>query len=505
MKKHCAILVGILTLALIASAALGATEETKKFRVRLIDADGKPIPKETVRRFHCRDMSDEPIPVRTYVHNGYATVVLVEQPVQVCALLKVPGFGAVTLYADGGGKGYAEPGTKDFITEAAVTRLLRVRAALEQAESEGVRMPEEFAQRLDEAEKSSAYKSLAITLAAGEEVALARARHRIRQLPGPREGFLFGCNSMGHPGRGPMYDQRFKELFNFGIPNLYLSHYAPTETTRNFARTDLETDWLISFGASVKPCPPFYLAGGVTPEWLKNRPYSEIRRIAHDLVKETCQRYAGKVQFCEIVNEAHDYANSLRLKPEELTDLAKVCSQAAREGDPKAKRIINCCHLWGDYAAKPRSTGAKRSPYAYLRDCIEADVEFEIVGLQMYYPEYDLFEIDRLLDRYAKLGKPIHITEMGCSSAPGIDPNGMRKKATAGWHGPWTEEMQADWVEGVYTICYSKPYIQAIAWWDLADAVSFWPYGGLLRGDLSPKPAYLRLKELVASGFGSKD
>lgn len=95
-------------------------------------------------------------------------------------------------------------------------------------------------------------------------------------------------------------------------------------------------------------------------------------------------------------------------------------------------------------------------------------------------------------------GKPIHITEMGCSSAPGLDPNAQRKRATAGWHGPWTEEMQADWVEGIYTICYSKPYIQAVEWWDLADAVSFWPYGGLLRGDLSPKPVYLRLKARIA-------
>ncbi|MDI6828312.1 MAG: endo-1,4-beta-xylanase, partial [Armatimonadota bacterium] len=308
----------------------------------------------------------------------------------------------------------------------------------------------------------------------------------------------FGCNSFGHPARGPEYDRRFKEIFNFGIAHLYLSHYAPAETVRNFDRTDVEVEWLLSMGMGIKLCPPFYLASSVTPEWLKNKTYSQIRRAAHELVKEVCARYAGRVQFCEIVNEAHDYSNSLRLKPEELTNLAKVCSKAAREGDPNVQRIINCCHLWGEYAAKPAKLGPpKRSPYAYLRDCIKYGVEFEIVGLQMYYPEYDLFEIDRLLDRYAKLGKPIHITEMGCSSAPGIDPNGQRKKASAGWHGDWTEDMQADWVEAIYTLCYSKPYIKAICWWDLADAVSFWPYGGLLRADCSPKPAYIRLKALL--------
>jgi len=496
----------LLSLLLLAGSAVLGAEGDRKLRVGLIDWEGRPIPKEAVGRFHCRDLSDEPIPVRTYVHDGYATVVLPDQPVQVCALLKVPDFGEVVICADGKGKGYSEPGTVDFVVEAAATRLMRVRSALKQAESEGVRMPKGFQGRLLGAERQSSYRCLAIALAAGEELALARARHRIEKMNGPRKGFLFGCNAMGHPSRGPDYDRRFRELFNFGTPNLYLSHYAPTETTRDYARTDAETEWLLSMGMAAKPCPAFYLAGGVTPEWLKNRPYSEVQRIAHDLVKDVCARYAGRAQFCEIVNEAHDYSNSLRLKSEELTDLAGVCSRAAREGDPKVKRIVNCCHLWGEYAGKPSATYPnRRSPYAYLRDCIKAGVDFEIVGLQMYYPEYDLFEIDRLLDRYAGLGKPIHITEMGCSSAPGLDPNAQRKRASAGWHGPWTEEMQADWVEGIYTICYSKPYIEAISWWDLADAVSFWPYGGLLRGDLSPKPAYLRLQSLLQEwGFDGR-
>jgi len=471
--------------------------EQKKLRVHFVDPAGNNIPASQIRRFHCRDLSDEPCPTRTYVHDGYATVILPNKPIQVCALIKVPDFGEVTLYADRRGKGFVHPGDVDFIAEAAVTRIMRVTEAVKQAEREGVRMPEEFYARLDEAKQSPPYKSLALALRAGEEVTLARARHRIAQFKEPRRDFYFGCNSFGHPTRGPDYDRRFREIFNFGIPNLYLSHYAPDENVRDFARTDLEVEWLNSMGMAIKPCPPFYIAASVTPDWLKNKPYAYIKKAAYSLVKEVCARYAGKAQFCEIVNEAHDYSNALRLSPAELTNLAKVCSIAARDGDPKVLRIINSCHLWGEYAAKPSRTGqARRSPFAYIRDCIRYGVNFEIIGLQMYYPEYDLLEIDRLLERYSTFGKPIHITEMGCSSAPGIDPNAQRKKATAGWRGEWTEEMQADWVEAIYTICYSKPYVQAICWWDLADAVSFWPYGGLLRGDLSPKPAFFRLKSL---------
>ena len=486
-------------LILTATTALGATDESQKLRFKFLDTAGKAIPADRIQRFHCRDMTDEPIPARVVEHDGYVTVVLPGQRFQVCAMLDVPGFGEVAVYADGNGKGYTQSGMLDFVEEAAVTRRLRVQSALKQAEADGVRMSEGFYQRLQTADKESDYKSLAVTLKAGEDLAVARARYRIAKWKGvPRKGFIFGCNAFGYPLRGPIYQARFREVFNLGITNVYLSHYAPTETTRNYERTDNETNWLLSNGVAVKPCPPFYMAGGVTPEWLKNRPYSEVKVIAHDLVKEVAARYKDKTRFCEIMNEAHDYSNSLRLTPDEMTDLAGVTSKAAREGDPKVMRIINSCHLWGEYAGTPTKDGKyRRSPYAYLRDCIRADVEFEIVGLQMYYPEYDLFEIDRLLDKFAKLGKPIQITEMGCSSAPGIDPNAQRKRASEGWHGPWTEKMQADWVEGIYTIAYSKPYVEGVSWWDLADAVSFWPYGGLLRGDCSPKPAYLRLKKLI--------
>ena len=522
----------ILILAVGAGGTVwGQTSEEMKLRVKMVDAEGKPIPAAEIDRFHILDLSDEPMYTLIVPHDGTVTVVLPTAdkarpsrqpsvkhsiegegisagkmpalhegeiiPFQICAMLNVPGFGEVAVYADGKGKGYSGPGTIDFATEAAATRLMRVRAALKDAEREGVRMPKEFKQKLDQAETLPPYESLAITLAAGEELTLVRARHRIENLKAPRRDFIFGCNAFGYPARGPVYQERFKELFNLGITNVYLSHFAPTETTRNYERTDNETSWLLSNGMAVKPCPPFYMAGGVTPEWLKTKTFPEIKKIAHDLVYETVARYKGRTQFCEIMNEAHDHTNSLRLSPDELTLLAKVTSEAAREADPNVKRIINSCHLWGEYVANlDFGKRVKRSPYAYMRDCLKVGAEFEIVGLQLYYPEYDLFEIDRLFDRFATLGKPIQITEMGCQSAPGLDPNAQRQRATKGWHGAWTEEMQADWVEGIYTIAYSKPYMQGVSWWDLADAVSFWPYGGLLRGDCSPKPAFIRLKEL---------
>jgi endo-1,4-beta-xylanase len=57
-------------------------------------------------------------------------------------------------------------------------------------------------------------------------------------------------------------------------------------------------------------------------------------------------------------------------------------------------------------------------------------------------------------------------------------------------------------VEQFYSLCYSKSYIKAISWWDLTDNGNFWPHGGLVNRDLTPKLAYKRLKNLLQTWRG---
>jgi GH35 family endo-1,4-beta-xylanase len=145
------------------------------------------------------------------------------------------------------------------------------------------------------------------------------------------------------------------------------------------------------------------------------------------------------------------------------------------------------------------------SPYRFLKALDDAGVDYDVIGLQIYYPSRDLFEIGRLIEQYATLGKPIHITELGTPSRYEDDPDSYFKQAGAvrnmgWWHAPWTPEIQADWIEQFYTICYSKPYLQAITWWDFTDhGGHFFPWGGFVDADLDPKPSYHRLRSLFTS------
>jgi endo-1,4-beta-xylanase len=65
------------------------------------------------------------------------------------------------------------------------------------------------------------------------------------------------------------------------------------------------------------------------------------------------------------------------------------------------------------------------------------------------------------------------------------------------WHRPWDENLQAKWMEDLYTVAYSKRFIKAVSWYDFVDPYSWIPNGGLLASpDGTKKEAFLRLATL---------
>ena len=60
------------------------------------------------------------------------------------------------------------------------------------------------------------------------------------------------------------------------------------------------------------------------------------------------------------------------------------------------------------------------------------------------------------------------------------------------WHNEFSESVQADWVEAVYTIAYSKPWVEAISYWDFNGK----GHDGFVQEDGTPRESYRRLKNL---------
>jgi len=251
------------------------------------------------------------------------------------------------------------------------------------------------------------------------------------------------------------------------------------------------------------------------PDWVRKIDYSDaetFKPLVRDRAHEIVEHYKGTVDMFDVINEAHDWSNIFDYDQEQLIDLTRFMCNITREANPEAIRVVNTLFEWGQYVAidatlrrvyeetaTPYRTSSRplMSGYEYLERCIKANIDFEVVGLQFHEPTQDMFEINLLLERFARLGKTIHITELGIPSSPRYIKRGMPGWWRCYyWHGPWTEELQADAIEQFYTLCYSKPYITAVTSWSLDDSGPG-NYSGFLKSDLTPKESYQRLKNLV--------
>ncbi len=479
----------------LVSAAQAAIAADSRLECRAFLPDGEPLPADSFDRLYFLSLEDEPLPnpERTVKEGVLRSQAPTQWPIAIALQCPVQGFGEVTLYADNRGRGFL-PGDFPLVLnrEFARDRYIRVTQAIDRWRRQSIVMPPSIRDRLAQSQalfqqaETHPHRPLQVrlwnealsqALWAGEEAVLSRARQRIATTP-PRHEFKFGCNAFGHPTQGEDYDRYFTQLFNFATVPFYWRSFEPAPNAPGFNHVDRQVNWLRNAGITPKGHPLVWFHDVGIPDWIAQQPYHAVKLALRQRILEVTQHYGDRIPYYDVINEAHDvpWANDLGYSAEQFLDLTRLASEVAKEGNPHVQRIINSCCLWARQVAlygPPR-----RSPYQYVRACIAAEIPFEIIGLQLYYPDQDMFEIDRLLERFIRLGKPIHITEMAVSSNTGMDEDSLLGAARGLWHAPWTETVQADWVEQVYTLAYSKPEIEAVTWWDLSDKNTFWGAAG---------------------------
>jgi endo-1,4-beta-xylanase len=511
-----------------AEPALSTEVRPGRFTVHAYDANGEPLPESALQGLFLfeADGDRNPLPhPKRDVSNGCVSFEAPAVPFGCSLLTNVDGFGTVRLYADADGKGY-RPGQDIVLNrELASSRLAALDKALEQARKEGAVLPPAVTDRMGKARSllgqadlvatdpkratPMAMTSLRELLWAGEEVVLGRARQTIARR-GPRKGFLFGCNFFGYPEQGEGYAEQFAALFNFATLPLYWRGFEPEEGKPQFGPVDTRLARLERAGLTAKGHPLCWFHEAGCPRWMQGRSFDQWREGHRRRITEIVNRYRDRIRVYDVINEAHDWGNEPQFSQDQLLEMTRLAADATHAADPKAVRVVNNCCLFGEYVAEGRTYKGKqprplRTPLQYLRAVLKANVDFDAVGLQVYYPEHDLFEIARMLDRFAALGKPLHVTELGVSSRADRDEQSMGKEPSQSyWHAPWSESIQADWVEQFYTLCYAHPAVKAVTWWDFSDAGGhFWPHGGFVRPDGQPKESYHRLQRLIREWTGA--
>lgn len=235
------------------------------------------------------------------------------------------------------------------------------------------------------------------------------------------------------------------------------------------------------------------------PDWMYiwEHDFESIYDAAREHVERTVKRYV-KVFNSWIVVSGLQADNVFGFSFEQIMELTRMAATVTKQIAPRSQVLIDLNQPWGEYYARNQQTVP---PLLYTEMAVQSGINFDGFGLQFIFGigsdgfhVRDPFQVSALIDKLANLGKPLHVTALGAPSAPGGDGGA----AWGGhWHAPWSEEVQAEWLSVLCEICLSKPYIESVCIQPLTDGPeNVLPTGGLLRGNLSAKPAVERLRIL---------
>lgn len=483
-----------------------------KMKVKMINGNGNPMPEGWCRSLYSSDLHFEPIRRKSEIgSDGIVTIETADKDVALHAHILVPDFGFVWVTADNCGEGFsASDAVIDFVADSAKSRLKDVVEITKSGDFSAECLAhksacEEFLELAKQKpDKSGLFnlKALSHALWAGEYAIVEKSRQKIAKRQ-TKKDFLFGCNAFSYHGDTP-YAYYFREVLNFATLPFYLASLEPEEGKPKYDRIDTILEWCEKVGITPKGHPLWWGHEAGIPKWLADASWQDAQRHCARVVGRSVERYKGRINIWDVINEAHDWANGLKLTHEQEIEITRICCDTAKSKDPNATIIVNNCCPFGEYSADGRVHlgpvyDKVYTPLAYLDDLMNAGVEFDVVGVQLYFPARDMLSISKLLDEYARFGKPVHITELGVRSAeperkPSQESEQVRR--TQGeWHYPWCEKVQADWMEWFYTMAYAREEIKAITWWDFKDP-AFIPTSGFLNEDEIPREIYFRLLTL---------
>jgi len=304
--------------------------------------------------------------------------------------------------------------------------------------------------------------------------------------------------------------ERFKELFNYATITYYwqsgYQDFEPTQGDVKFDFRDAMLQELKNAGMTVEGRPVFWPHKAVTPDWIRALKYDDLLRYVEQHTRKVVGHYGDRMYAWEIVNEFHDWANENNLSPEQTVEVTKLACDVAKDTAPNVQRLINNCCPFAEYVQMGESSSGKapypqRTSWEFMKDLTDAGVDYTISGVQMYFPYRDLQDTIIHIERFEQFGRPVQLTEIGASSGPSKRSVVLETLPISDepylWHRGWDPELQADWVEGIYTLAYSKPWIEAANWYDLDDDHAWIKNGGLITSpDSKRKPAFYRLKKL---------
>jgi hypothetical protein len=325
---------------------------------------------------------------------------------------------------------------------------------------------------------------------------------------------VFGCSiELDKPTE--LAHQRLSGAFDFVTLPIIWRDIEPTEQNFNWKPLDTWVEVLAKQRIPMKGSTLLSFQENNVPDWLYiwEHDFDTLRDLAFEHVRRVISRYGQYIQTWDVISGIH--ANTcFTFNFEQLMELTRMGAALTKQASPRSVVIVNVVAPWGEYYARNQRT---IPPLLYADMAAQSGVNFDAFGLQFAFGKgvdgmyvRDMFQISSLIDSFAKLGRPLHITAVQVPSTPmGTSKGsaGAEPRTTAGgfWREPWSEKVQSDWLAQFLEIALSKPFVESVSWQGLADHETHAvPSGGLLNSGLAPKAAYQRLIELRSQVRGGK-
>ncbi|MBE6702173.1 MAG: glycoside hydrolase family 10 [Ruminococcaceae bacterium] len=330
---------------------------------------------------------------------------------------------------------------------------------------------------------------------------------------------LFMLDELETDEKNEAYKKHFAETFNMATLPFYWDATEPEEGKTRYhkdappmyRRPPIDRCMAFCEQNGIEPREHGLAYDNFYPRWLYNAPVSKIKQALNRRCREIAERYADKINTIEVTNEMCWDRERARTAFYEEPDYVAECFRLADHHFPANQLVINevtrLC--WEDKCR------ASDRYYGNIQNAIDAGARIDAIGMQYHQfhkreveyektrVSYDPVQLYRHMDLYAQFGKPLQVTEV---TVPAYS-----------WEAE-DEEIQAEILRNLYSIWFSHPNMEQIVYWNLVDGYAHvWDpdpekirasqgnmtlgenyyHGGLLRFDMTPKPAFFVIKDLI--------
>lgn len=327
--------------------------------------------------------------------------------------------------------------------------------------------------------------------------------------------FKFGANlflldEMETEEKNQTYRDLFPEVFNHATLPFYWKDLEPEQGTPRFEKDSKKVyrrpapDLCLEYCAEkgIRPKAHCLVYDAFTPDWVPDD-MQKSRELHRKRLFELGERYKNALEDWEVINETLIPYSVPRNRPLFLApDYLEWAFDMAKTYFPANRLLINEAteYVWGNSFKYNRS-----EYYMLIERLLREGTRVDGIGMQyhMFYPKEKELEAAKqlysprrlydVLDTYRDFRRPVQITEITIPAYSNL---------------PEDEETQAEIVRNLYRIWFSHETVESIVWWNLIDGYAYqsgennaWNenvyFGGLLRHDLSEKPAWNAIRDLV--------